>query len=206
MTSPQGEAASENARWQAELSRVLTGTALPQMKSSFAHILRNLENPNEITPDVKAAFGPVYQGAADTYNQQKNVLQEVVAQQAKTSTLPVSGLESGGSLARQAGELDTDYRRAVSTLRFQERAASMGDFQSLMAMLNQGVGSGLQLASGFGGASTGAIQGLSNQSQFGNILGGAVTGASMGSMGGLGLGTVIGGVIGAGAGALGYGA
>ena len=209
-TSPQAAAAGEQASWQAGLSQMLSGVALPELQQ-----LMGSQGLGGMLAG-RDASGRLPQDAANLAGATSQLNQGYArAQAGSREAIAYGGLRSGegrmspgamGSATMSAAtSLDRDRQSALKNLDFQSASSSRSDFNQVLQLLGQGTKTGLGLAQGFSGASGAAIGGLSNQSQFGGALGGAASGAGLGFTVGNVPGAVIGGVLGGVGGYLGAG-
>jgi hypothetical protein len=176
----------------------LSNVALPQLSSILGQVTADL-NPSQISPSVQNAFNTARTGVNADY---------ATAGRGQTAYINQSAAQSGGIWSTNqiqdqqvlaAQNLDQQRQGALQNLDFQESAAGMQQFNSLLQLLGQGSGTALGLGGGFGSAQAGAIGGMSNQSPGQGALSGGLAGAGTGAAFGP-YGALIGGVLGAGAG------
>jgi hypothetical protein len=206
-TSPQEEAAGQNAQWQAALAQQLAGIAQPELGSLLGGLTGRLgavDQTGRMAPDAA-----VRQGALSQLNQGYGQ-----ALMGSREAISYGGLRSGegrlgpgvmsSAIEGAATTLDRDRQAALRNLEFMSAQSSLSDYNQVLSLLGQGTQSALGLAGGFAGASNAALGGLSQSSQFGSALGGFTAGASVGSVAGL-PGAIVGGVVGGVGGYLGAG-
>jgi hypothetical protein len=209
-TSPQAQAAGEQSVWQAQLSQMLSGVALPELtqlmgQNGLGGMLSGRDASGRLPQDAANLAGATSQ-LNQSYGQAKMGSREAIAYGGlRSGEGRMSPGATGSATMSAATSLDRDRQSALRNLEFQSASSSMSDYNQVLQLLGQGTKSGLGLAQGFSGAAGSAIGGMSGQSQFGSALGGAASGAALGSSISPGWGTVIGGVVGGVAGGLGGG-
>lgn len=178
--------------------------SLPQLSSVLSRVKADL-SPGGIAPSVQQAFGQARTGIQSDYATEGRAEQAYIPQ----AFAQAGGIYNTGQITdakRNAAQaLDFERRQAMKRLDFEEAAAGMTQFNSLMNLLGSGAGAGLNLASGFAGAQSQAIGGMSTQSPGWGAVGGAASGAALGTQISPGYGTAIGALLGGLGGYLGAG-
>lgn len=201
-TSPQAEAAGEQAAWQAGLAEQLSGLTAPELRQltgQLSGMLKSTDSSGRMGLDRSVLSSAKSQLNAG-YDQAGRGSRESIAYNALRAGEGRMGSPVVSSAIGQAAtSLDRDRASALRNLEFMSAQSSLSDYNQVLSLLGQGANASLGLAQGFSGASGAAIGGLSNQSQLGNTMAGFGTGASAGAAIGSvipGVGTVIGGLVG----------
>lgn len=197
-SSPQADAAAQNAVWQAGLAQQLANVATPELKQLIGTLQGDIKGAGAsgllgMDRQVKdSALAQLNQG----YGQAQFGSREAIGYGGlRTGEGRLSpGALSSGVMSAATG-LERDRQAALRNLNFQSAQTSLQDYNQVLSLLGQGTQTSLGLAQGFSGASNAAIGGLSSASPFGSALGGAASGASLGSVAGW-PGAIVGGVVG----------
>lgn len=201
-SSPQQEAAIDQAKYQSMLSADLNAMADPQLRFASSLFGKELAGgPDELPPMVQEAFGKARMNMQNTYSQLGTGNEELIKYRALTAGAPVGEGFTNAATGKMQKTLADDLSVSLANLKFQEGQAGLQTYNSLLQGLGQVSQTSFGLAQGFGGAANSAISGLSNTSQMQGALGGAITGAGLGAQTGnpyaIAGGAVVGGVLGA---------
>lgn len=181
-SSPQAEAAGDQAQWQAQLARQLSGIAQPELQKLVGGLTSQLQGRSasgQLTADagvLSSATNQLNQGYGQAGFGSREAIGYGALRSGEANRSPGA---VNSSVMNAATSLDRDRTSALRNLQFQSAQSSMADYNQVLQLLGQGTQSSLGLAQGFSGASGQAIGGLSNQSDFSNILGGVATGVSI---------------------------
>lgn len=193
--TPQQSASAEAARGQATRSSQLADVSLPQLSSILSRIQGDL-SANQIAPSVQSAFGAARTGINQDF---------ATANKGEQAYIPQAFAQAGGiyntnqmadAKLTAAQNLEFERRQAMKRLDFQEAEAGLTQYNSLLNLLGSGVGTGLNLATGFSGTQSQAISGLPQQSTGWGAISGAMGGASIGAQFGGGYGAILGALAG----------
>lgn len=177
-TSPQQDAAIDQAQWQAMLSGQLAAAAMPGLQGVSTLVQDQLAGgPDQIPPFVKDAFKKVYSNANAGFDMARQTGAEGTAYRALTSGAGYGEGSVRSSQQQMAWGLENDRQQALKNIQFTEARAGMSSYNALLNALGTVSSTSFGLAQGFGSATNSAIGGLSNQSQAGGALGGALAGA-----------------------------
>jgi hypothetical protein len=203
--SPQSEAAGAASANQAQLSKQLSGVALPALSQNLGTLSGMLGSRtetgqlgidanvrNQAIQQLNSGYQQAGQGQAEAIN--------YGAMRSGEGRLGPGVVSS--AIGSAATGLERDRQQALRNLEFMSAQSSMSDYNQILSLLGQGTNQALGLGQGFAGNANSAIGGMSQNSQFGSVLGGAASGAALGSTIYPGWGTVIGGVVGGVAGGL----
>jgi hypothetical protein len=200
LDSSQQQAAADQQRQSAALQQAMAGVFGPQMTKAFSMIGADLGSGYGEPASVKSAFGDVRDNLNQQYAQQGMINKQYTGYEARRSGQPISQGQIQSTIGQNAYTLEQDRQSSLRNLKFQEAQASMGQYQSLLGQLGQGIQTSTGIATGNLGMAGQAIAGMNQKSQFGGAMGGAVSGATTGMAFGP-YGALAGGVLG---GALGY--
>ena len=197
--SEQSKSASGLARYQAELGNELSDIALPGIQDVINSITRQL-GKGGIPSDVSSIFDAARAQTNQSFDSSLKANTAMQRQQALQSGQVFSMGQVDSSISQAAEGMEQGRQQALRNLKYQETAAGMEQFNTLMSMLGQSSGAAMNLGKGFSANQAAAISGMSTSSQFGNTLGGASSGAALGTSIYPGWGTAIGAVAGGAAG------
>ena len=202
--SPQQQAATDAARYQADLSSQLSGIALPGIEDFIKSITQQL-GKGGMPSDVSAVFDQARAQNNESFDTALKSNDAVMRQQALQSGGIFTTGQINSGIGQAALGLNNQRQMAERKLNMDEAHAGMTQYNTLLQMLGQSSGAAMNMGKGFSGNMLGAISGMSNQSQFGATMGGAASGAGLGGSIGGGYGAIAGALAGGAAGYFGSG-
>jgi len=178
-SSPQTEAAGQQAGVSANLASQLSMIALPELT-------RMIGGPQSmIGSQLASTAGGNVKSSMDqaNYNTSLSQLNQGYGQAAfgDKEAINYNALRSGegrlssavpeSSIASSATRLEDQRQQALSNLNFQSASSSLTDYNQLLGLMGMGAKSALGLSGQAGGLANQAISGLSNQTDMSTMLG-----------------------------------